>query len=167
MSKCGTDTPKALEKVSSVLRVTLRSPRSTEPTYVRWSPHISASSSWERFFSYLYLRILCARIFVRPLLGFLNSLGDISLAARDEAGAAMLALMMPIGLQTTSSSLALSSSGVLSGLSAIPPLTAHAALRCDGLHRDFFPEGPAVLPNFGSDGENLGAKPLGILNLDP
>ena len=52
-------------------------------------------------------------------------------------------------------------------LPAIPPLAARAALPGRLPHRDFFLDSGPALPDFLGYREDLGAKPLGVLDLDP
>src|SRR4051812_8747944 len=52
-------------------------------------------------------------------------------------------------------------------LSAIPSLAARSALQGGRVDRDFLPDSRPTLPDFLSDGEDFGAKLLGVRDLDP
>lgn len=61
--------------------VTFRSPRSTDPMYVLWRPHRSASSSWEKPWCWRRRRRLSERVRISLRLGLRNLFGDTRLDA--------------------------------------------------------------------------------------
>lgn len=61
--------------------VTLRSPRSTDPMYVLWRPHRSASSSWDKPWCLRCRRRFLERMRMSLWLGLRNLFGDPMLGA--------------------------------------------------------------------------------------
>jgi hypothetical protein len=74
-------------KISSVLSVTFLSPRSTDPTYVRCSPHMSANSSCDMPRTSRNIRRLLASVVVSDTLGLRRDV--VVLLMRDTIAANM------------------------------------------------------------------------------